>query len=106
MSPTKIRRALQHHFYRPPDFRAQEAVDSLKVDKVIIADSSPAIDRIINTFNQNEERNLQKGKGGRITRTKLKAFRLTLPRLEFLRIFQAGRLISQTDDLCIYAVHV
>ena len=37
-------------------------MDSLKVDKVIIADSSPVIDRIINTFNQNEERSLLKGK--------------------------------------------
>ena len=55
-----------------PSTRAQEAVDSLKVDKVIIADSSPTIDRIINTFNQNEERNLLKGKGVRITGTKLK----------------------------------
>lgn len=55
-----------------PSTRAQEAVDSLKVDKVIIADSSPTIDRIINTFNQNEERNLLKGKAVRITGTKLK----------------------------------
>ncbi|WP_296333752.1 DUF4469 domain-containing protein [uncultured Treponema sp.] len=55
-----------------PSGRAQEAVDSLKVDKVIIADSSPVIDRIINTFNQNEERNLLKGKGVKITGTKLK----------------------------------
>ena len=55
-----------------PSTRAQEAVDSLKVDKVIIADSSPTIDRIINTFNQNEESNLLKGKGVRITGTKLK----------------------------------
>ena len=55
-----------------PSVRAQEAVDSLKVDKVIIADSNPVIDRIINTFNQNEERKLLKGKGVRITGTKLK----------------------------------
>lgn len=55
-----------------PSSRAQEAVDSLKVDKVIIADSSPIIDRIINTFNQNEERNLLKGKGVKITGSKLK----------------------------------
>lgn len=55
-----------------PSSRAQETVDSLKVDKVIIADSSPVIDRIINTFNQNEERNLLKGKGVKITGTKLK----------------------------------
>lgn len=55
-----------------PSARAQEAVDSLKVDKVIIADSSPAIDKIVNTFNQNEERNLLKGKGVRITGAKLK----------------------------------
>lgn len=55
-----------------PSTRAQEVVDSLKVDKVIIADSSPSIDKIINTFNQNAERNLLKGKGVRITGTKLK----------------------------------
>lgn len=55
-----------------PSSRAQEALDSLKVDKVIIADSNPVIDRIINTFNQNEERNLLKGKGVRITGIKLK----------------------------------
>lgn len=55
-----------------PSSRAQEAVDSLKVDKVIIADSNPIIDRVINTFNQNEERNLLKGKGVRITGSKLK----------------------------------
>lgn len=55
-----------------PSSRAQETVDSLKVDKVIIADSSPVIDRIINTFNQNEERNLLKGKGVKISGSKLK----------------------------------
>lgn len=55
-----------------PSTRAQKAVDSLKVDKVIIADSNPVIDRIINTFDQNEERNLKKGKGVRITGSKLK----------------------------------
>ena len=55
-----------------PSARAQEAVDRLKVDKVIIADSSPVIDRIINTFNQNEGRSLSKGKGVRITGTRLK----------------------------------
>ena len=55
-----------------PSSRAQEALDSLKVDKVIIADSNPVIDRIINTFNKNEGRNLLKGKGVRITGTKLK----------------------------------
>lgn len=55
-----------------PSSRAQRALDSLKVDKVIIANSNPAIDRIINTFNQNEERSLLKGKGVRITGTKLK----------------------------------
>ena len=57
-----------------PSSRAQEAVDSLKVDKVIIADSNPVIDRIINTFNQNEERNLLKGKAVKITGSKLKIF--------------------------------
>ena len=55
-----------------PSIRAQEAVDSLKVDKVIIAESNPVIDRIINTFNQNENRNLLKGKGVKITGSKLK----------------------------------
>lgn len=55
-----------------PSTRAQKTVDSLKVDKVIIADSNPVINRIINTFNQNEERNLIKGKGVKITGTKLK----------------------------------
>lgn len=55
-----------------PSSRVQKAVDSLKVDKVIIADSGPVIDRIINTFNQNEEHNLLKGKGVKITGTKLK----------------------------------
>ena len=55
-----------------PSSRVQKAVDKLKVDKVIIADSGPVIDIIINTFNQNEERNLLKGKGVKITGTKLK----------------------------------
>lgn len=55
-----------------PSSRAQQAVDSLKVDKVIIADPTPVIDRIINTFNQNEERTLMKGKGVRLTGSKLK----------------------------------
>ena len=48
-----------------PSSRVQKAVDKLKVDKVIIADSGPVIDIIINTFNQNEEHNLLKGKGVR-----------------------------------------
>ena len=55
-----------------PSGRAQEAVDSLKVDKVVIADSSPVIDRIINTFNQNEERKLLKGKSVKMTGARLK----------------------------------
>lgn len=55
-----------------PSSRAQETVDSLKVDKVIIADSSPVIDIIINTFNQNEEHNLIKGKGVKNSGSKLK----------------------------------
>lgn len=45
---------------------------SLNVDNVIIADSSPVIDRIINLFNQNEKRNLRIGKGVKITGSKLK----------------------------------
>lgn len=55
-----------------PSASAQKAVDSLKVDKVVIADSSPAIDSIINTFNQNEERSLFKGKAVKITGLRLK----------------------------------
>lgn len=55
-----------------PSTKAQEAVDSLKVDKVIIADSSPVFDRIINTFNQNENRILSKGKGVKVTGNRLK----------------------------------
>lgn len=57
-----------------PSATAQKAVDSLKVDKVVIADSSPAFDKIINTFNQNEERILIKGKGVKITGSRLKIF--------------------------------
>ncbi len=57
-----------------PSTQAQKAVDSLKVDKVIIADSSPAFDKIINTFNQNEDRILIKGKGVKITGSRLKIF--------------------------------
>lgn len=55
-----------------PSAKAQEAVNNLKVDKVVIADSSPIFDRIINTFNQNEERNLMKGKSVKITGNRLK----------------------------------
>lgn len=55
-----------------PSPAAQEAMDSLKVDKVVIADSRPVIDRIINVFNQNEERKLTEGKGVRITGSRLK----------------------------------
>ena len=55
-----------------PSPRAQASLDSLKVDKVIIADSNPVIDKIINTFDQNSERNLSKGKGVKITGAKLK----------------------------------
>ncbi len=55
-----------------PSPKAQEAVDSLKVDKVVIADSCPVIDKIINTFNQNEERKLFKGKGVKIIGDRLK----------------------------------
>lgn len=52
--------------------RNQEAVDSLKVDKVIIADPAPVFDRIINTFNQNENRILSKGKSVKVTGSRLK----------------------------------
>ena len=55
-----------------PSPSAQEALDSIKVDKVIIANSNPVIDRIINTFDQNEERKLFKGKGVKIVGSKLK----------------------------------
>lgn len=55
-----------------PSAQAQESVDSLKVDKVIIADSNPVIDKIINTFNQNEDCILMKGKAVRILGSKLK----------------------------------
>lgn len=55
-----------------PSSKAQEAVNSLKVDKVIIADSSPTFDKIVNTFNQNEERILTKGKGVKITGSRIK----------------------------------
>ena len=55
-----------------PSAKAQEAVDSLKVDKVIIADPAPVFDRIINTFNQNENRILSKGKGVKVTGSRLK----------------------------------
>ena len=57
-----------------PSAAAQEAVDNLKVDKVVIADSNPVFDRIINTFNQNEDRVLMKGKGVKIIGTRLKVF--------------------------------
>lgn len=55
-----------------PSPAAQAAVDSLKVDKVVIANSSPVIDRIVNVFDQNEERRLAAGKGVRITGSRLK----------------------------------
>lgn len=55
-----------------PSTLAQQTADSLKVDKVVIADSNPVIDRIINTFDQNEERNLLPGKGVRLTGSRLK----------------------------------
>lgn len=55
-----------------PSTRAQAAVESIRVDKVILADSNPVIDRIINKFDQNEERRLMVGKGVRITGEKLK----------------------------------
>ena len=55
-----------------PSARAQAAVESIRVDKVILADSNPVIDRIINKFDQNEERRLMVGKGVRITGEKLK----------------------------------
>jgi len=55
-----------------PSSKAQEAVDNLKVDKVIIADSNPVLNRIINTFNQNDNRILSKGKGVKVTGSRLK----------------------------------
>ena len=55
-----------------PSAKAQEAVDSLKVDKVVIADSNPIFDRIINVFDQNEGRRLLAGKGVKIIGNRLK----------------------------------
>ena len=55
-----------------PSSKAQAALDTLKVDKVIMADSRPTIDKIINTFNQDSERKLLKGKGVKIIGSKLK----------------------------------
>ena len=55
-----------------PSPKAQETLDSLKVDKVVIADSSPVLDKIVNVFDQNEERRLLVGKGVRITGSRLK----------------------------------
>ena len=55
-----------------PSPKAQETLDSLKVDKVVIADSSPVLDRIINVFDQNEERRLLAGKGVKIIGSRLK----------------------------------
>ncbi len=55
-----------------PSPLAQESLDKLKVDKVVIASSRPVIDRIINVFDQNEERKLSAGKGVRITGNRLK----------------------------------
>ena len=57
-----------------PSAKAQESLGSLKVDKVVIADSNPAIDKIINVFDQNEKRILKTGKGVKITGSKLKVF--------------------------------
>ncbi|MCR5288677.1 MAG: DUF4469 domain-containing protein [Treponema sp.] len=55
-----------------PSQRAQESVDSLKVDKVIITDSNPVINTIINTFNQDQNDSLMKNKGVKIIGSKLK----------------------------------
>lgn len=55
-----------------PSPKVQEAVDSLKVDKVVMADPNPVMDKIVNVFDQNEDRRLNTGKGVRITGRRLK----------------------------------
>ena len=55
-----------------PSPKAQETLDSLKVDKVVVAESKPVFDRIINVFDQNEERRLLAGKGVKIIGSRLK----------------------------------
>ncbi len=55
-----------------PSPKVQEAVESLKVDKVVMADPNPVMDKIVNVFDQNEERRLMPGKGVRITGSRLK----------------------------------
>ena len=55
-----------------PSAHAQKTLSSIKIDKIVIPGSDPIIDKIINTFDQNTERNLNKGKGVRITGNKLK----------------------------------
>lgn len=52
--------------------KAQTVLNSLKVDQVVISDSSPVFDRIINVFDQNENRVLTKDRGVKIIGSKLK----------------------------------
>lgn len=52
--------------------KAQDAMSSIKVDKVVMQNSLPSFDRIVNDFNQREDGILSYGKGLKIQGTKLK----------------------------------
>lgn len=52
--------------------KTQTVLNNLKVDQVVISDSCPVFDRIINVFDQNENRILTKDKGVKIIGSKLK----------------------------------
>lgn len=55
-----------------PSSKAQDTVKLLKADKFVYAVTNPAIDTIVNTYNQAEDSVLMKGKGVRITGHKLR----------------------------------
>ena len=55
-----------------PSQKAQEALNLLKVDQVVISDSCPVFDKIINVFDQNHDKILYKDKGVKITGRRLK----------------------------------
>ncbi len=52
--------------------KSQTVLSSLKVDQVVISDSCPVFDRIINVYDQNEDRVLTKDKGAKVIGSKLK----------------------------------
>ncbi len=52
--------------------KSQAVLSSLKVDQVVISDSCPVFDKIINVFDQNHDKILYKDKGVKITGNRLK----------------------------------